>query len=480
MRILRLLAVVMAGLLSTTFVDAQTPVNCDVGSVPSDLGVMGAPGVLTINLGDDCSSCSPGFGEGAGGCAVIKFEASYISGCTSMMIEVEAQQNEIISYYYSKSSPNCGAPDAQTSQSLGTMVAIESGQLETDSDGNGYLLVCSQSTGNRKFRFICLCPDLTADAPAIVISSESSCDEAGGTPTGGELSVPLTQCPDGSTLEYSVNDGPWTITLPVYDQINTMMIRSRCLCTTDTDESSPITTVVTNPGSCPDPECPDFTNLTTPEVIIESESECNSFTTPDHRGGLLAVPNSLCPDGSTLQYSLNGTPWVMVLPVYDQDEAITIMTRCNCNDNRDISSSVASITTNPGPCPPCPDGLAAVVAPVVQFTDSSCSSSGTTTDGTVSEPSTSCPDGSTIQYAINDGPWTSILPDYNPEMSIRISTRCNCDEDESISSITGEIVTSPMPCIIPTMSQWMLFILGLIILSIGLVFIRQSTLANNS
>ena len=149
------------------------------------------------------------------------------------------------------------------------------------------------------------------------------------------------------------------------------------------------------------------------------------------------------------------------------------MTRCNCLSNTDISSSVASITTNPGLCPPCPDELASFIAPVVEFSDASCSSDGISTEGTISEPSTACPDGTSIEYAVDGGPWTSILPDYNPNMSITISTRCNCDKDDSVSSIISQRITDPEPCAIPTMSHWMLMILGLILTSFAIVVIRQ-------
>ncbi|MBK8425772.1 MAG: hypothetical protein IPL27_07225 [Lewinellaceae bacterium] len=49
--------------------------------------------------------------------------------------------------------------------------------------------------------------------------------------------------PSGSTLQYQVNNGSWTTTLPVYDQDGPpQTIRTRCSCNIDN-------TVTSNPSS---------------------------------------------------------------------------------------------------------------------------------------------------------------------------------------------------------------------------------------
>ncbi|MBK9582834.1 MAG: hypothetical protein IPO48_13270 [Saprospiraceae bacterium] len=61
------------------------------------------------------------------------------------------------------------------------------------------------------------CPDLSV-APANVSVTNSTCD-ATCTVSGGLISAPSgTPCPLGSTLQYSVNGGTWSTTLPVYAQ----------------------------------------------------------------------------------------------------------------------------------------------------------------------------------------------------------------------------------------------------------------------
>jgi len=90
---------------------------------------------------------------------------------------------------------------------------------------------------------------ITAD-PA-VIASESTCDMATMTLTGGVIDPPATACPDGSTLEYSTDAGAtWSATLPTYDQTTAITVDTRCVCDSDPDDISMIGTVTTTPGSC--------------------------------------------------------------------------------------------------------------------------------------------------------------------------------------------------------------------------------------
>ncbi len=205
---------------------------------------------------------------------------------------------------------------------------------------------------------ICVCPDLTAAAPAAVISSESTCSTPGGTPGsdgGGVIAAPATACPTGSTLEYSTDGGTtWSTTLPAYDQTNSITVETRCLCDFDDTQVSPTSSITTTPGPCS--ACPDLT-AAAPAAVISSESTCSTpgGTTGSDGGGVIAAPATACPTLSTLQYSTDGgTTWSTTLPAYDQANSITVETRCLCDNDMTMSSPTSSITTTPGTCPPVP------------------------------------------------------------------------------------------------------------------------------
>lgn len=105
------------------------------------------------------------------------------------------------------------------------------------------------------------CPTLTT-APANV-SIVNSCNNGatsggGGTASGGSITAPSgTQCPAGSTLQYQVNGGSWSATLPVYAQNGpAQSIRTRCSCESDPSiNSAESSAVVTAPGTCGPASC---------------------------------------------------------------------------------------------------------------------------------------------------------------------------------------------------------------------------------
>lgn len=94
------------------------------------------------------------------------------------------------------------------------------------------------------------CPELpTPPNVSIVNSSCISCNSSGGSikPPSG------TPCPAGSSLQYSVNNGSWTTSLPVYAQAGpAQTINTRCLCNKDPNQMSPASgPITTAPGICP-------------------------------------------------------------------------------------------------------------------------------------------------------------------------------------------------------------------------------------
>lgn len=95
------------------------------------------------------------------------------------------------------------------------------------------------------------CPDLSS-APSNVTIVNSSCNSCSS--SGGLISAPPGMpCPAGSTLQYSVNNGSWTSTLPVYAQAGpAQTIKTRCLCNKNPNQMSPASgSITTAPGICP-------------------------------------------------------------------------------------------------------------------------------------------------------------------------------------------------------------------------------------
>ncbi|MBB3838365.1 putative outer membrane repeat protein [Runella defluvii] len=285
-----------------------------------------------------------------------------------------------------------------------------------------------------------VCPDLTAAAPVVQVTN-SVCTTYGGMASGGVIIAPSGSCPAGSTLQYSTdNGGNWSTTLPTYAQTGpAQTIVTRCNCTADATKSSPMSTVTTVPGTCP--ACPVLT-AAAPAVQV-TNSVCTTYG-GTASGGVISAPSGSCPAGSTLQYSTdNGGNWSTTLPTYAQTgPAQTIVTRCNCTADVTKSSPMSTVTTVPGTCPACP--VLTASAPVVQVTNSVCQAGCMIGGGSISAPSGSCPVGSTLQYQLNVGGWSTTLPTYaqtGPAQTIK--TRCVCNSDANQMSPESSVTTIP-------------------------------------
>ena len=100
-----------------------------------------------------------------------------------------------------------------------------------------------------------LCPANLADfIPDTVGIINSSCDTSNCTNIPGQLTQPigLGACPIGSTTQYSINNGSWTSSIPLYNQNGPIQsIKVRCACAADSTElSKESKTVTTNPNPC--------------------------------------------------------------------------------------------------------------------------------------------------------------------------------------------------------------------------------------
>ena len=199
-----------------------------------------------------------------------------------------------------------------------------------------------------------------------------------------------------------------------------------------------------------------------------------------------------CPVGFTLEYAIdNEWPvWSTEIPAYDPTTAITVMTRCTCEESFNewetdpvgigafvgigdevlevigslVTTTPASVTTEPGTCPTCPAELSTFTAPAAVVVNSTCTIiGGTPTGGSISAPTTPCPTDSDLEYSIDDGAtWSSVVPAYTTE-EMTILTRCYCAggadaavvtvdiavpfrATTGISSVTGTAVTVPGTC----------------------------------
>ena len=301
-----------------------------------------------------------------------------------------------------------------------------------------------------------VCPELPA-APGNVIIVDSDCNDC--ILNEGSISQPSLGCPDGSIIQYSINSGAsWTSTLPVYDPSSSVTVITRCQCTIDENIFSPNSAPVsTNPANCPiSCECP---LLTTPpsNVIITDASCINCISTP----GLIESPVSGCPAGSVLQYSTdNGNTWTTQVPLYDNNQPITIITRCLCGADVTVFSPVSDpITTAPQNCPvscDCPDltnGPGQVL-----IVDQNCMNCVLQPGSIIIDPGI-CPAGSTPQYSTDGGNnWTSQAPEYNPNTPISFIIRCDCDLASNFTSPISIIYTTnpntcPMSCMCPEFEQ---------------------------
>ncbi len=95
------------------------------------------------------------------------------------------------------------------------------------------------------------CPDFAGVTPAKAEITESTCSVINGTPDGGVIAAPTTtNCPAGSTLQYSKDNSTFSVTVPDYNQTTSETIYTKCVCTNTNTTTSSTVSIVTTPGSC--------------------------------------------------------------------------------------------------------------------------------------------------------------------------------------------------------------------------------------
>jgi hypothetical protein len=146
-----------------------------------------------------------------------------------------------------------------TSNNTGVATVNSSGVVTGVSAGMATITYTNSSgcTATQVVTVSLACPTFSG-APANVSITNSSC-ASGCTLAGGVITAPTgTPCPAGSTLQYQVNGGSWSSTLPVYDQDGpAQSIKTRCSCdATPATVSAESAAVATVPGTLANPIVP--------------------------------------------------------------------------------------------------------------------------------------------------------------------------------------------------------------------------------
>ncbi|HRD79355.1 MAG TPA: hypothetical protein PLL53_01250, partial [Saprospiraceae bacterium] len=190
--------------------------------------------------------------------------------------------------------------------------------------------------------------------------------------------------------------------------------------------------------------------ITPAGVVTQTWATVNSGATnditTDALGNVYTVGNGviikISPAGAVTQ------TWTPSPPGTIQIVGIAIDPSGNIYTVNWVANTVSKIT--PG-CNPCP--ALSTAPPNVSIVNSTCQSICTPTGGSISAPTgTPCPAGSTLQYRVNGGAWSTNLPTYNQTTAlVDIQTRCACDIDPNTSSPASTVVsTVPGTCTLPT------------------------------
>lgn len=122
------------------------------------------------------------------------------------------------------------------------------------------------------------------------------------------------------------------------------------------------------------------------------------------------------------------------------------------------ASAVGAPSPGTGTCTGCADAEFSCVAPCpdltsltsgmldVGVTEATCTD-GAPSGGSVTAPTTACPEGSSLMYSTDGGMnWSETLPSYNQTEPITVDTRCECDTDDTAVSPTSSVTTDPPLC----------------------------------
>ncbi|MBK7373121.1 MAG: hypothetical protein IPJ09_17075 [Saprospiraceae bacterium] len=124
--------------------------------------------------------------------------------------------------------------------------------------------------------------------------------------SGGSITAPPgTPCPPGNTIQYQVNGGMWSSTLPVYDQDGpAQTIKTRCNCNFDPTQSTAESDgLFTDPAPAPtlDIVCPHDTTVTcallvpAPDITsVSASNSCGGEVTITFLKDSVSISDSTC------------------------------------------------------------------------------------------------------------------------------------------------------------------------------------------
>ncbi|NDC43140.1 MAG: hypothetical protein EBZ77_16595, partial [Chitinophagia bacterium] len=237
---------------------------------------------------------------------------------------------------FSGANPIVYATTAETS--LNRLIKI----TDTGASSGATATTLATAGTNTIFRGLAFAPQAAscptfASAPANATITNSTCASAC-TVSGGVITAPSgTPCPAGSTLQYQVNGGTWTATLPTYAQTGpAQTIKTRCSCDSDNTmnsaESSPVTTV---PGTCIVPTASINVTETSGTTNNDGIICAGASATLTASGG-----------GTYLWSTTENTAQISVTPGSTSTYTVTVTSSNGCT-----TSTSTIITVNPLPTP---------------------------------------------------------------------------------------------------------------------------------
>ena len=257
------------------------------------------------------------------------------------------------------------------------------------------------------------------DAPVIGVI-DNTCD-----PDIAGNFIVITDCPAGTDLEYSIDNGTtFSTAVPIYPSLGITVI-ARCVDPSIANCSSVNSTgVIANPiQCCEEPDAP---------VLGVNDNTCD----PDIAGDFIIITD--CPATAVIEFSIdNGITWTTVMPAYPS-LGNTVLARCADSVVADcFSVPSTAVTANPIDCCTVPS------APELSVADSACDP---LTTGTFLV-TTDCPAGTAIEYSTDGGlNWVPTLPEY-PADGQEVIARC---VDNSVancfSAASVPITANPEEC----------------------------------
>lgn len=211
------------------------------------------------------------------------------------------------------------------------------------------------------------CPDLTAQAPVAIVSSQSTCSNC--MLSGGLTAAPTATCPTGSTLQYSTDGTIWTTSLPDYNQTTSITITTRCNCDIDNTQSSPTNSVSTIPGTCTPPSpsadnnapaCGATLNLSALGGVEFAWSGPNSFTSAVQNPSIPSFNATMAGTYTVVVTDANGcsaTANTVVNNCMGVAPVLGLTDPCNCTNGLDLDANGVKeyaqevITITPGTPP---------------------------------------------------------------------------------------------------------------------------------